>query len=117
MLAARFMYGHRSDHRVSARRGGRVRADGAILGRAYGVTDLLEFLRRAGLNPDEVALDGPLIEWRGGGPYAWEPHVRRQLVAPERTPRSGATGRPTGPRVPPPTARRSSGKVTRRAGQ
>lgn len=53
--------------------GRRVRLDGTILGRAYNANDLLEFLRRAGLDPDEVDLDGPLIEWRGGGAYAWGP--------------------------------------------
>lgn len=51
--------------------GRRVRVDGEILGTAYGVADLLELLRRSGLDPDEVELEGPLIEWRGGGPGAW----------------------------------------------
>jgi hypothetical protein len=52
--------------------GGRtVRAGADILGTAYGTTDLLEFLRRAGLDPDDVDLEGPLIEWRGGGPDEW----------------------------------------------
>ncbi|MFJ1992998.1 hypothetical protein [Streptomyces asiaticus] len=52
--------------------GGRlVRANGEILGTAYGPSDLLEFLRRTGLDPDEVDLSGPLIEWRGGGPEVW----------------------------------------------
>ncbi|MGY0065177.1 hypothetical protein ACWY4P_53655 (plasmid) [Streptomyces sp. LZ34] len=51
--------------------GRRVRVNGEILGTAYGVTDLLEFLRRAGLQPDDVQLEGPLIEWRGGGPEVW----------------------------------------------
>ncbi|MET9572670.1 hypothetical protein ACFYNW_37225 [Streptomyces virginiae] len=31
----------------------RVRVDGEILGRALGPGDLLEFLRRAGLDPDD----------------------------------------------------------------
>ncbi|QHF97943.1 hypothetical protein DEH18_33500 [Streptomyces sp. NHF165] len=53
--------------------GRRVRANGTILGRAYNVNDLLEFLRRAGLDPDEVDLDGALIQWRGGGPDQWPP--------------------------------------------
>ncbi|MEU9027033.1 hypothetical protein AB0D46_05755 [Streptomyces sp. NPDC048383] len=48
--------------------GRRVRVDGPILGRAFGPGDLLEFLRRAGLDPDDVHLDGGLFEWRGGGP-------------------------------------------------
>ncbi|NEW74990.1 hypothetical protein [Streptomyces rhizosphaericus] len=53
--------------------GRRVRVDGVILGVAYGVTDFLEFLRRAGLEDVEF-LDletSPLIEWRGGGPTVW----------------------------------------------
>ncbi|MFK0238617.1 hypothetical protein [Streptomyces vinaceus] len=54
--------------------GRRVRVDGEILGRALGPGDLLEFLRRAGLGPDDVRLDDPLlIEWRGGGPAVWSP--------------------------------------------
>lgn len=54
--------------------GRRVRVDGEILGRALGPGDLLEFLRRAGLDPDDVHLDDPLpIEWRGGGPAVWSP--------------------------------------------
>ncbi|MFF3431462.1 hypothetical protein [Streptomyces sp. NPDC002602] len=52
--------------------GRRVRCDGEILGRAFGPEDVLEFLRRAGLDPDDVALTGTgLIEWRGGGPATW----------------------------------------------
>ncbi|MFJ6935710.1 hypothetical protein [Streptomyces sp. NPDC101132] len=52
----------------------RVRLDGVILGRAYGPGDILEFLRRAGLDPDDILLDDPLlIEWRGGGPAVWTP--------------------------------------------
>ncbi len=52
--------------------GRRVRADGEILGVAYGVPDLLEFCRRAGLDPDDIDLyDRALIEWRGGGPEVW----------------------------------------------
>ncbi|MFE2528049.1 hypothetical protein ACFXEL_27890 [Streptomyces sp. NPDC059382] len=52
--------------------GRRVRCDGEILGRAFGPEDVLEFLRRAGLDPDDVTLTGTgLIEWRGGGPATW----------------------------------------------
>ncbi|KOG41265.1 hypothetical protein [Streptomyces decoyicus] len=52
--------------------GRRVHVDAAILGVAYSVADLLEFLRRAGLGPDDVRLLDPLlIEWRGGGPEVW----------------------------------------------
>ncbi|MFD5513090.1 hypothetical protein ACFWIB_35795 [Streptomyces sp. NPDC127051] len=54
--------------------GRRVRVDGEILGRATGPGDLLEFLRRAGLDPDDIRLDDPLlIEWRGGGPPSGAP--------------------------------------------
>ncbi|GLV87995.1 hypothetical protein Slala03_76840 [Streptomyces lavendulae subsp. lavendulae] len=49
-------------------------AQGGRLGRALGPQDLFEFLRRAGLDPDDVNLDDPLlIEWRGGGPAVWTP--------------------------------------------
>ena len=53
--------------------GGRpVTVRGERLGRARNPADLLEFLRRAGLDPDDVALeDRELIEWRGGGPDTW----------------------------------------------
>ncbi|MFF7213042.1 hypothetical protein ACFZAU_21280 [Streptomyces sp. NPDC008238] len=53
--------------------GGRVvRADGEVLGTAYRTADLLEFLRRAGLDPDGISLlDEDLIEWHGGGPDVW----------------------------------------------
>ncbi|MEV6836790.1 hypothetical protein AB0N17_20160 [Streptomyces sp. NPDC051133] len=53
--------------------GRRVRVDSEILGTAYSLRDLVEFLRRAGLE----GLDGlevaasPLIEWRGGGADEW----------------------------------------------
>ncbi|MCJ1680023.1 hypothetical protein MTF65_22285 [Streptomyces sp. APSN-46.1] len=54
--------------------GRRVRCHGKILGRALGPRDLLEFLRRAELDPENVRLDDPLlIEWRGGGPAVWSP--------------------------------------------
>ncbi|WP_051833219.1 hypothetical protein [Streptomyces katrae] len=52
----------------------RVRCDGIGLGRAYGPADVLEFLRRAGLDLDDVtAGGGDIIEWRGGGPADWHP--------------------------------------------
>lgn len=52
--------------------GRRVRVDGTILGLAYSLADVAEFLRRAGLelDADAVARSG-LIEWRGGGPDVW----------------------------------------------
>ncbi|PJN38969.1 hypothetical protein CG747_20715 [Streptomyces sp. CB02959] len=52
--------------------GWRVTIRGAIVGVAYGPADLLEFLRRAGVDLDTVALDDlALIEWRGPGPDVW----------------------------------------------
>ncbi|MFG2404218.1 hypothetical protein ACGFR8_07740 [Streptomyces brevispora] len=53
--------------------GRRVRVDGTILGLAYGVGDVVEFLRRAGLEDvDDAVVEGSeLIEWRGGGPDVW----------------------------------------------
>ncbi|WP_244291408.1 hypothetical protein [Streptomyces subrutilus] len=52
----------------------RVRCDGIDLGRAYGPADVREFLRRAGLDLDDVTADGgDIIEWRGGGPADWHP--------------------------------------------
>ncbi|HWM39566.1 MAG TPA: hypothetical protein VNS49_20870 [Streptomyces sp.] len=48
------------------------RADGDDLGLAHGIADLVEILRRAGLDPDQVRLDDPvLIEWRGGKADVW----------------------------------------------
>jgi hypothetical protein len=53
--------------------GRRVRLDGEILGLAYGLRDIAEFLRRAGLDdPDTAWVEASaLIEWRGGGPEVW----------------------------------------------
>lgn len=52
----------------------RVRVDGTILGRAADLRDLTEYLRRAGLEVDDLdVVRSPLIEWRGGGPDVWEP--------------------------------------------
>ncbi|MFH8753923.1 hypothetical protein ACH4GK_41890 [Streptomyces rimosus] len=51
--------------------GRRVRVDGTILGVAYRPADVIEFLRRAGADPDQIDLHGPQIEWRGGGPDVW----------------------------------------------
>ncbi|MFE0249379.1 hypothetical protein [Streptomyces sp. NPDC059010] len=54
--------------------GRRVRVDDRFVGMAYGLLDVVEFLRLAGLedvDDDWVRASG-LIEWRGGGPDAWE---------------------------------------------
>ncbi|MDX3345956.1 hypothetical protein PV387_36345 [Streptomyces sp. ME02-6987-2C] len=56
--------------RPSPSGGRRVRADGEILGLAYGPRDVAEFLRRAGLEDIDVETSD-LIEWRGGGPDVW----------------------------------------------
>ncbi|GGJ10694.1 hypothetical protein [Streptomyces brasiliensis] len=52
--------------------GRRIRVNGEVLGLAHNVGDLVEFLRRAGLEvePEDVA-DSPLIDWRGAGPGRW----------------------------------------------
>ncbi|WP_018537389.1 MULTISPECIES: hypothetical protein [unclassified Streptomyces] len=42
------------------------------VGLAYGRIDVLEFARRAGLDPDQVDLHDPdVVRWRGGGPDDW----------------------------------------------
>ena len=52
--------------------GRRVRVGSEILGVAYAPADVVEFLRRAGLDPDQVSLDdATLIDWHGGGPDIW----------------------------------------------
>ncbi|MFD5395580.1 hypothetical protein ACFWJW_15310 [Streptomyces sp. NPDC127097] len=59
-------------HPPSPTGGRRVTIEGEILGLAYSSVDLLEFLRRAGLDTDVVSLDDrDLIEWRGGGHDVW----------------------------------------------
>ncbi|WP_371671123.1 hypothetical protein OG985_27985 [Streptomyces sp. NBC_00289] len=53
--------------------GRRVRAADRFLGMAYGVLDIVEFLRLAGLEnvDDDWVRQSDRIEWRGGGPDAW----------------------------------------------
>ncbi|MFI7413957.1 hypothetical protein ACIBU0_35420 [Streptomyces sp. NPDC049627] len=53
--------------------GRRVRADDQFLGMAYGLLDVAEFLRRAGIEDADPAYvrESGLIEWRGGGPEVW----------------------------------------------
>ncbi|MBQ1163469.1 hypothetical protein KBZ21_36355 [Streptomyces sp. A73] len=53
--------------------GRRVRLRDGILGRAHGPRDVRALRAQAGWEPDEVDLDGPLIQWRGGGPDVWQP--------------------------------------------
>ncbi|CAL9272100.1 hypothetical protein ACFW4Q_12670 [Streptomyces rochei] len=54
--------------------GRRVRVDGEVLGRAYGVQDVARFLQEAGLQDwDELdVVRSALVEWRGGGPDVWD---------------------------------------------
>ncbi|MER5215663.1 hypothetical protein ABT063_35345 [Streptomyces sp. NPDC002838] len=53
--------------------GGReVTIHGERAGTAYSLFDVMEYLHRAGLPAEDMAVDDPeLIEWRGGGPYDW----------------------------------------------
>ncbi|WP_198668617.1 hypothetical protein [Streptomyces triticisoli] len=64
-------------HPPSPTGGRRVRVNGEILGLAYNVADVAEFLRRAGfeIDPMEIAVS-PLIDWRGVGPEYWGPEPR-----------------------------------------
>jgi hypothetical protein len=54
--------------------GRRVRVGSHFVGIAYGLVDIAAFLQEAGLQDwDEMdVVRSPLIEWRGGGPDAWE---------------------------------------------
>ncbi|MFI0510849.1 hypothetical protein RKD19_007979 [Streptomyces canus] len=53
--------------------GRRVRVGDRFVGLAYGLLDVVEFLRRIGLDDvDEVWVQqSALIEWRGGGAKNW----------------------------------------------
>lgn len=60
-------------HPPSPSGGRRVTANGSILGLAHDLRDLAEFLRRIGLDPNDVRFDDPeLLEWRRGGPEVWQ---------------------------------------------
>ncbi|MFI6106581.1 hypothetical protein [Streptomyces sp. NPDC051310] len=60
-------------HRPSPGGGRRVTVRGQIVGLAHNDADLLEFLRRAGLDESDISLDDPhLVEWRGGRAHQWE---------------------------------------------
>ncbi|MFF1374663.1 hypothetical protein [Streptomyces sp. NPDC058308] len=60
--------------------GRRVMVGSVALGLAHDDRDLIEFLRRAGLEDAEglVLGDSPLIEWRGGGPHQYEAEAGRE---------------------------------------
>ncbi|MFE7752045.1 hypothetical protein [Streptomyces sp. NPDC057428] len=50
----------------------RSSADTHILGIAYSDRDVVEFLRRAGLEDPDLLLDDPAwVRWRGGRPHEW----------------------------------------------
>jgi len=50
-----------------------VHGEDSILGTAYSLADVAEFLRRIGVEDadDVLAAGDPLMEWRGGGPEVW----------------------------------------------
>ncbi|MEU9000510.1 hypothetical protein [Streptomyces sp. NPDC048551] len=50
-----------------------VRGEDSILGIAYSLADVEEFLRRIGVEDagEVLAAGDPLMEWRGGGPEVW----------------------------------------------
>ena len=60
-------------HRPSPTGGRRVTIRGQIAGLATGDSDVVEFLRRAGLPDAETLLDQPdWVEWRGGRAHQYE---------------------------------------------
>ncbi|MET7685709.1 hypothetical protein [Streptomyces sp. NPDC005423] len=61
-------------HRPSPSGGRRVTVNGTILGLAHSDRDLIEFLRRAGLENAEARVlgDAERIEWRGGHAHEYE---------------------------------------------
>ncbi|MGW0855436.1 hypothetical protein [Streptomyces sp. NPDC002690] len=62
-----------SIHRPSPAGGRRVTIRGQIAGLATGDSDVVEFLRRAGLHDAERLLDDPRwVEWQGGRPHRYE---------------------------------------------
>ncbi|WP_328869591.1 hypothetical protein OHT76_05425 [Streptomyces sp. NBC_00287] len=54
--------------------GRRVRVHDRFVGMAYGLLDIVEFLRLAGLEDveEEWVRQSGVVEWRGGGPDMWE---------------------------------------------
>lgn len=57
--------------------GRRVTIAGEPVGVAFHQQDVIEFLRRAGIDDTEGAIDDPrVIEWRGNGPDEW-PELRQ----------------------------------------
>ncbi|MFJ9412754.1 hypothetical protein ACIRPT_01160 [Streptomyces sp. NPDC101227] len=59
-------------HPPSPGGGRQVTIGGESVGRAHSSVDVLEFLRRAGLDTDMVSLDDrEVIEWQGGDHDVW----------------------------------------------
>ncbi|MER7485896.1 hypothetical protein ABTY20_08305 [Streptomyces sp. NPDC126497] len=56
--------------------GRRVRGGARFLGMAYGMLDVVELLRLAGLESvdDDWLRRSATVEWRGGGPDVWSAH-------------------------------------------
>ncbi|WP_406281384.1 hypothetical protein [Streptomyces sp. NBC_00209] len=59
-------------HRPSPTGGRRVTANGRILGLAHDDRDLIEFLRRAGLDAEALVDNPAWVEWRGGRAHVWD---------------------------------------------
>ncbi|MGW5735721.1 MULTISPECIES: hypothetical protein [Streptomyces] len=60
-------------HPASPSGGRRVTANGQILGLAHSDADVVEFLRRAGLEDAEVLLDDrSYVTWRGGRAHEYD---------------------------------------------
>ncbi|MFJ2292126.1 hypothetical protein ACIOG7_10495 [Streptomyces sp. NPDC087894] len=60
-------------YRLSYWGGRRVTMRGRILGLAHDDRDLIEFLRRAGLEDPDLLVDDPVwVEWRGGRAHGWD---------------------------------------------
>ncbi|MBY8889260.1 hypothetical protein K7472_31110 [Streptomyces sp. PTM05] len=54
-------------------KGRRVTVDGVQAGYALSRMDVLWMLWEAGYEPDDIELDDTeLVDWRGGGPDAWD---------------------------------------------
>ncbi|MER5745029.1 MULTISPECIES: hypothetical protein [unclassified Streptomyces] len=59
-------------HRLSGAGGRRVAIRGKVVGRAHNDSDLVEFLRRAGLDDAWELVDDPhWVEWSGGRAHCY----------------------------------------------
>ncbi|WP_432097057.1 hypothetical protein [Streptomyces sp. bgisy100] len=50
-----------------------VEVNGALVGKAHGIADVVTFILRAGLKDFDVE-DPMVVRWVNGGPYDWMPH-------------------------------------------